>query len=525
MRRKLAFTSALLVALGMSVALYAQDKSTGNGKSHHQYKLVDLGTLGGPTSILNMEPFQPVINDLGMVVGGADTSIPTPEPACYNPVNNPDCFISHGFVWESDHLEDLGTLSGGNFSFAEAINNRGQIAGVSENNQIDPAMGNPEFHAVLWEDEKIKDLGTLGGTSSFASELNEHGQVTGVALNAVPDSLSILGLGSGTALTQTRGFFWDHGLMHDLGTLGGPDTWAEFVNDRGQVAGTSYMSETVDPNTGIPPVGVFLWQNGKMRDLGNLGGNNGFLGAPGIVNGLNNRGEVVGNMVVSGNQSFHAFLWNGEELSDLGTFGGTFSFARGINEAGEVTGGAYFPGDQVKHGFLWRKGVMTDLGTVNGDPCSDAIAANSRGQVVGASQDAAGGCNTWSHAFLWENGGPSIDLNALIPSGSSLQLFVALGINERGEIVGGGMPRSCTDSDHCSFNHAYLLIPCDEDHPGLEGCDYDPVSATTANEPRIAEAMKPFPEAATTVSPAEMIARYHFSRTNRLRRYRALPPN
>jgi probable HAF family extracellular repeat protein len=174
---------------------------------------------------------------------------------------------------------DLGTLLGGNFSSATAINERGQIAGVSENDQLDPFSGNPEFHAVLWENNQILDLGTLGGVSSFAESLNNRGQVMGVALNDVPDPYSILGLGSGTTLTQTRGFLWQHGQMRDLGTMGGPDTWAVFVNDRGQVAGTSFTSYDVDPLTGTPPVGVFLWENGKMKDIGNLGGDNGLLGA------------------------------------------------------------------------------------------------------------------------------------------------------------------------------------------------------------------------------------------------------
>jgi len=467
-------TSLLVVALHASLA--AQGKQDQPHQYHH-YQIIDVGTFGGPTSGVNTEPDQNVINSIGTVVGGADTSVLTPEPNCYNPFGNPDCYISHAFAWGGNSLKDLGTLPGGNFSFATAINQRGQIAGLSENDQIDPFSGNPEFHAVLWQNDQLLDLGTLGGVSSFASALNNHGQVTGAALNDVSDPFSILGTGDGTTLTQTRGFLWQHGEMHDLGTLGGPDTWAVFVNDRGQVAGASYTSNNVDPNTGTPPVGAFLWEKGKMKDLGNLGGDNGFLGAPGIVAALNNHGQVTGNMVVAGDQFIHAFLWNGEKLADLGTLGGNFSFANGINDAGAVVGTAWFPGDQLKDGFLWRNGVMTDLGTLGGDPCSDAISVNSRGQVVGASMSAAGGCDEWTTALLWENGGPSADLNTLVPAGSGVDLTVALWANDRGEITAGGNPPGC---DNGSCGHAYVLIPCDENHPGVEGCDYSLVDASVA---------------------------------------------
>jgi hypothetical protein len=137
----LAFFAVLVLPLVSS----AQEQK----KEHHHYKLIDLGTFGGPNSGVNFEPFQNVINNAGTVVGGADTSVPTPEPNCYNPFGNPDCFISHGFVWRGNSLKDLGTLPGGNFSFVTAINQRGQFAGLSENDKIDPVSGNPEFHAVL----------------------------------------------------------------------------------------------------------------------------------------------------------------------------------------------------------------------------------------------------------------------------------------------------------------------------------------------------------------------------------------
>src|SRR5207249_5633307 len=122
--------------------------------------------------------------------------------------------------------------------------------------------GLPEVRAVLWEQEKITALGTLGGSESFAEVINNRGQITGLALNAVPDPFSfyyIFLYGSSDG-TQTRAFLWDQGVMQDLGTLGGPDAFPSLVNQRGQVAGFSYINSTLDPNTGLPTYHPFLWE-------------------------------------------------------------------------------------------------------------------------------------------------------------------------------------------------------------------------------------------------------------------------
>jgi probable HAF family extracellular repeat protein len=510
------------VALIISMSTNAQ---TEKGK-HHHYKLIDLGTFGGPFATANTEPTENFVNNAGAIVGGADTSIPTPEPDCYNPVNNNDCNISHAFIWRDDHLKDLGTLQVGNFSYAEGINNLGQIAGVSENGQTDPASGNPQFHAVLWENGIIRDLGTLGGMSSFAGSINDQGQIMGVSLNDVPDPFSIVGLGSGTTLTQTRGFLWQNGKMRDLGSLGGPDTFAIFLNQRGQVAGMSYTSDIPDPVSGFPPMDPFLWENGRIRDLGNFGGTNPFGLFSGFVSGLNDSGQVTGTMTLSGDQASHAFLWNGEKLSDLGTLGGSFAISYGINNAGEVVGFAGLPGDNVFHAFLWRNGAMADLGTVDGDACSTAQNVNTSGQIVGSSQasDGMGSCvNPFTHAFLWENGGPSVDLNSLIPHNSSLQLTVANYISDRGEIVGGGNPLGCTDNDTC--NHVYVLVPCDENHLGIEGCDYslvDPATLAEVHPPQITTATTTT-SSQTKLSPVEPMARFRSAQARSNHRFATRP--
>jgi hypothetical protein len=74
------------------------------------------------------------------------------------------------------------------------------------------------------------------------------------------------------------------------------------------------------------------------------------------------------------------------------------------------------------------------------------------------------------HAFLWEHGS-IVDLNTVISSGSGVQLTLGNYINESGEITAAGL---LSNGD----NHAFLLIPCDDRHPGLEDCDYSLVDAS-----------------------------------------------
>jgi probable HAF family extracellular repeat protein len=198
-----------------------------------------------------------------------------------------------------------------------------------------------------------------------------------------------------------------------------------------------------------------------MLDLGSLGGN------LGVANWLNNRGQVAGLSTLAGDLTFHPFLWGRGTLTDLGTLGGDNGQANSVNDAGEVVGKADLPGPlpQTHDAFLWKNGVMTDLGTQDSDPCSNALSINSKGQIVGGSSD----CFTFLHAFLWEHGGPMIDLNSFVPPGSDLTLTEATFINDRGEIaVQGALPNGDT--------RAVLLIPCGE---GTEGCR-DAAESTSA---------------------------------------------
>ncbi len=403
--------------------------------AHSRYKLIDLGTLGGPGS--RLEDYSRILSNAGAVVGEADTV----DPA-----------VQHAFKWQNGVLTDLGVLPGGSYSHPFRINDAGLSVGFSDHGVADPFAGAPEFSAVLWSsDDEIITLGTLGGTSSGALGINNRDQVVGFAQNAVPDPLSIgsllFGLDYGT---QTRAFLWENGAMRDLGTLGGPDSIGGFINELGQVAGLSYTDSIPNETTGIPTVHPFFWDNGRLWDLGSLGGTSA------DVFGLNNRGQVIGHMNLPGDELFHPFLWQQGTLTDLGTFGGPTGEAYSINDRGEIVGVADLPREGLHDAYLWKNGVKTDLGNLGHTSAAHSI--NSKGQVVGASRISLETGEI--RAFLYENGGPMIDLNALVAAGSNLKLVFAESINDRGEIVGAGVPPG-VPPDYTAFTlgHAFLLVP------------------------------------------------------------------
>jgi probable HAF family extracellular repeat protein len=478
MKSRLLMLGATLMLIAVT-AMPLRTVGQEHEKGHSRYKLVDMGTFGGPASNAI-----PVLNNKGEMAGGSASSVPgNPTLFGNGGFDGLVPFIFHVFAWRDGDIIDLGALPPveQNYSNPGAINNTGEIAGLSENGITDPITALPEIRAVVWKDGQIMDLGTLGGNTSAATSINDPGQVVGMAQNAVPDPFS-----SGT---ETRAFVWDERSgMQDLGTLGGPDAVANFINRLGQITGVAAT------NSVLPTFDPFLWEKDKMTDLGTLGGT---FGSP---NGLNDRGQVVGASNLVGDQTFHPFLWTKPgPMQDLGTFGGSGA-ASAINDAGEVVGSANFAGDQVGHAFLWKKGNMMDLGTVDGDTCSVASAINAEGQIVGMSFN----CDfSTQHAVLWHNG-QIIDLNTLISPNSALYLTRALAINDRGEIAGIGNPASCFFDPGCG--HAFLLIPCDENHPKVEGCDYSLVDAATAAQ---SAAPRYVPSGAQRLPQPRRTSRYH----------------
>jgi hypothetical protein len=145
----------------------------------------------GPQAFLNL-PGVP-ITARGTILGTADTTIADADYPNSNPfLFGPDPVLAQAAEWRDGKLTDLGALPGNNASAVYQINGAGAGAGLSETGAGDPLTGYPAIHAVLFQNGSVTDLGTLpGGHESIAQSINDRGEVAGFSNNGVPDPNSI----------------------------------------------------------------------------------------------------------------------------------------------------------------------------------------------------------------------------------------------------------------------------------------------------------------------------------------------
>lgn len=289
---------------------------------------VDLGTLGGPNSFVDLAP-----NDFGQIAAGSDTT--TPDPLGTDFCNLGTQLICHPFIWQLGQKTLLPTL-GGNNAYAQAINNRGGAVGQSENKTIDPScdpQGQPERRAVLWHVAKrdIHELTPLAGDfDAVPISINDAGQASGASGNC--------------GNLNTHAVVWNDGKPQDLGNLGSSSNNAGLdINEQGHVAGISSLADST--------FHAFLWRNNHMTDLGTLPGDTFSLAIS-----LNNNDQAVG---ISCDADFNcrAFIWQNGTMTDLNDLvrgdAPPFLFtAAYINDRGEIVGEAFDDATQTAPAFV-----------------------------------------------------------------------------------------------------------------------------------------------------------------------------
>ncbi len=116
--------------------------------------------------------------------------------------------------------------------------------------------------------------------------------------------------------------------------------------------------------------------------------------------GINNHEHIVG-AAQTDMGTYHAFMFEGGRMIDLGTMGGSNSWAAGLNDDGWVVGGAELAATNM-HAFLCTNAlmnpVMMDLGTLGGSN-SAAWMINLHGEMVGWAEMTNGS----HHAFFMTN--------------------------------------------------------------------------------------------------------------------------
>ncbi len=350
-------------------------------------------------------------------------------------------------------ITDLGPLS------PTAINTWGQV------------VGNYNGHAFMWTKSRgMRDLGTIpGGTFSRAVALNDLGTVTGTADGPGTVISQIPNLGPNQECRDlVQPFVWtQRNGMRGLGTVGFSGDFGHWcsipfysrgINDLGQVVG--YTAEF-----GSLYQYGFLWTSSDgMTFLWNNW-------PPTFANAINNRSEAVGQQSSFGlpyrNVGIgNAVSWSNGIVTNLDSLGGGFDYgssANGVNDLGQVVGwSSTSPVSSIGvpvHSVLWTpSGEVRDLKTLSGDTSSAASKINLFGQVIGSSGETLYvqfqsflPFEVIGRPFVWSERSGMRDLNTLIRGNSKWVLSSATDINVWGQIVGQGMLNGKP--------HGFLLTP------------------------------------------------------------------
>ena len=305
--------------------------------------LSDLGTLGGPNSSVAWN----VKNTAGIIVGISQTADPEPRGEAwssaffYSTPNNVG-FINLGFVWENNQMRGLPNFPGGNNGFATGANNLRQAVGWAENGVEDTERCvSPQvfqFRPAMWSlgpPDQIHELPLITGDSSgAATAINDNGQIVGIS------GICDQAVGRHTA---KHAVLWENGTVTDIYPNPPAPWWntPTAINQRGDVVGFVGDPAFVEGDV----LHAFMWtREDGIRPLKPLKGRTP-QHVDSEAYGINERRQVVGVSCDANAVDCRAVIWDHSDVpSDLNELKGTYpahlETAKDINDKGEITGRA-----------------------------------------------------------------------------------------------------------------------------------------------------------------------------------------
>lgn len=271
---------------------------------------------------------------------------------------------------------------GGQHSEAVAISDSGYVVGNSS------MAGDRSLHAFEYDGIRITDLGTLGGSWSRATAVNKNGDVVGISALA------------GDRVQQP--FLYHDGTMTAIGQRTDTD-----------------FTDPSEPWLFHP---IAINDNGTV--LGLYGVSTGQYGTGGLEGMFQDNKLTACGLDLPVNTS----LW--------------FESANGLNDRGQVVGNRQVV-DQLQHMYLWENGVSTDL-TPDAQHAVNAVGINSAGTIAGflAGKDLLNGIS----GFVYDGSGLH-ELNDLlsVKDFGHWQIERVVSINDLGQIVATARDLDSTD--------------------------------------------------------------------------------
>jgi probable HAF family extracellular repeat protein len=319
--------------------------------------LTDLGTLGGPNSSVTWN----VKNTAGIIVGISQTADPQllgeswSSAAFYSTPNNVG-YINLGFVWEDGQgpMRGLPNFPGGNNGFATGANNLRQAVGWAENDVHDPTCVSPQvlqFRPAVWTlgpPDQIQDLPLIPGDSSgAATAINDNGQIVGIS------GICDQAVGRHTA---KHAVLWENGTATDIYPNAPAPWWntPTAINQRGDVVGFAGDPAFVEGDI----LHAFMWtREDGIRLLKPLP-NRTPKHVDSEAYGINEARQVVGVSCDAAQVDCRAVIWDHgntpTDLNDLKTpgYSAILASAKDINNAGQITGRAVDPITGVLTAYL-----------------------------------------------------------------------------------------------------------------------------------------------------------------------------